>query len=123
MSPWMGEGPRHQSHQVPHPAEGCRPGWKAQTHCHCRTWTQGPDPQASPCAPPPHRFVSTHCSGSLWGKGIGATEPRTRFFGLPSPCSSLCSLALPWPPHPDPAMWGFVGNLPSLCWLLALPPP
>lgn len=64
MSPWMGEGPRHQSHQLPHPAEGCHPGWKAQTHCHCRTWTQGPDPQASPCAPPPHHFVSTHCSGS-----------------------------------------------------------
>ena len=57
------------------------------------------------------------------GERIGATEPQPRSFSLPSPCSSLCFLASPWPPHPDPAMWGSVGNLPSLCWLLALPPP
>lgn len=107
MSPWMGEGPHHQSHQVPHPAEGCRPGWKAQTHCRCQTWTQGPAPQASLCAPPPHRFVSTHCSGSLWGeRGWEQLSPSPGSLGLPSPRSSLCSLASPWCPRPGPSCMG-----------------
>lgn len=102
----MGEGPHRQSRQIPRPAEGFPRGWKAQTHCHCRTWTRGPAPQASLCALPPHRFVLTHCSGSLLGeRGWGQLSPSPESLSLPSPCSSLSSLVSPRP-SPDPGCMG-----------------
>lgn len=86
MSPWMEGGHHHQSHQAPHPAEGCLPGWKVLTHCHCQTWTQGPVPQACLCARPPHRFLSTRCSGSLLeGEGNEENEAQPRVLGTPAP--------------------------------------
>lgn len=87
----MEGGHHHQSHQAPHPAEGCLPGWRVLTHCHCQTWTQGPVPQACLCALPPHRFLSTRCSGSLLeGGGNEENEAQPRVLD-PSPCSCLSS--------------------------------
>lgn len=108
MSPWMGEGPVTSPTSFPTPPKAATAGRPRLTA------TAGLGPQPGPQAsraPAPSLRVSTHCSGSPVGKGDRATEPQTRFFGLPSPCSSLCSSGFALAPTSRPSYVGICRQL------------
>lgn len=75
-----------------------------------------------PCAPgPPITSCGPTAPAPCWGEGDGVSEAQPRGLGPPAP-------ALASPPQSlhyglCPGGTGCAGDSPSLCWLLALPPP